>query len=79
MTPKVRSAYRPQWRLITPQIIVSVALVLATVIGITRLLMGVGEPIGTAVNLGWAAFDLVVLSVLVPAVRDRGFDNKQEE
>lgn len=79
VTPKVRGAYRPQWRLITPQIIVSVALVLATVIGITRLLMGVGEPIGTAVNLGWAAFDLVVLSVLVPAVRYRGFDNKQEE
>jgi cellulose synthase (UDP-forming) len=79
VTPKVRGEYRAQWRLITPQIIVAVALAIATVIGITRLVLGVGEPIGTAVNLGWVVFDLVVLSVLVPAVRYRGFDYKQEE
>ena len=79
VTSKVRGTYRPQWKLITPQIIVSVALTIATVIGIIRLVLGVGEPIGTAVNLAWVALDLVVLSVLVPAVRYRGFDNKQEE
>jgi len=79
VTSKVRGAYRPRWTLITPQIIVSVALTLAAVIGVTRLALGVGEPIGTAVNLAWVALDLVVLSVLVPAVRYRGFDNKQEE
>jgi cellulose synthase (UDP-forming) len=79
VTSKVRGEYRPQWRLITPQIIVSVALAIAAVIGIVRLVLGVGEPIGTAVNLAWVVFDLVVLSVLVPAVRYRGFDFKQEE
>ena len=79
VTSKVRGAYRPQWKLITPQIIVSVALTIAAVIGIIRLVLGVGEPIGTAVNLAWVGLDLVVLSVLVPAVRYRGFDNKQEE
>ena len=78
VTPKVRGEYRAQWSLITPQIIVSIALAVATVIGIARLVLGVGEPIGTAVNLAWVAFDLAVLSVLVPAVRYRGFDYKQE-
>ena len=79
VTPKVRGEYRAQWSLITPQIIVSVALAIAAVIGIARLVLGVGEPIGTAVNLAWVAFDLAVLSVLVPAVRYRGFDYKQED
>ena len=79
VTQKVRGEYRAQWSLITPQIIVSVALAIAAVIGITRLVLGVGEPVGTAVNLAWVALDLVVLSVLVPAVRYRGFDHKQEE
>lgn len=79
VTSKVRGVYRPQWSLITPQIIAAVTLVVATVIGILRLLFGVGEPIGTAVNLAWVVFDLVVLSVLVPAVRYRGFDYEQKE
>ncbi|TXN31597.1 glycosyltransferase family 2 protein [Lacisediminihabitans profunda] len=77
VTPKTRQEGGPNWRLITPQVCVAVALVIAAVIGTTRLVLGVGEPIGTAVNLGWVVFDLIVLSVLVPAVLYRGFQPKE--
>lgn len=73
VTPKVRVDSRPQWSLITPQITVAAILVIATAIGVIRLVLGQGEPIGTAVNLAWVLFDLLILSVLVPAVRYRGY------
>jgi cellulose synthase (UDP-forming) len=66
-----------QWGLVRGQLVLAVALVLSTVIGVTRLALGVGEPIGTLVNLAWVVFDLVVLSVLIPAARFRGFDSKE--
>ena len=77
VTPKVRQEDGPRWRLIAPQIGVAVALVLAAIIGTARLVLGVGEPIGTAVNLAWVVFDLIVLSVLVPAVLYRGYQPKE--
>jgi cellulose synthase (UDP-forming) len=73
VTPKTRQAGRGTWKLVLPQIVVAVLLVVAAGVGIARLLAGVGEPIGTAVNLLWVAFDLAVLSVIVPALRYRGF------
>jgi cellulose synthase (UDP-forming) len=73
VTPKTVQEGRGAWKLVTPQIAVSVLLVVASVVGIARLLAGVGDPIGTAVNLLWVAFDLAVLSVIVPALQYRGF------
>ena len=73
VTPKTLQAGRGTWKLVLPQIAVSVLLVLAAVVGIVRVLAGVGDPMGTAVNLLWVAFDLAVLSVIVPALRYRGF------
>lgn len=60
------------WHLIVPQITVAVILYAALVTGIVRLTLGLGEPVGTFVNLAWVLFDLVILSVLVPAARYRG-------
>jgi cellulose synthase (UDP-forming) len=67
-----------QWGLVRVQLVLAGALLLSTVIGATRLVLGVGEPIGTLVNVAWVVFDLVVLSVLVPAARFQGFESKEE-
>lgn len=56
------------------QVVASVVLLVATVVGVVRLAMGVGEPLGTAINVGWVVFDLVMFSVLVSAVRFRGYE-----
>ncbi|KUM33304.1 glycosyltransferase family 2 protein [Arthrobacter sp. EPSL27] len=73
VTPKDRQSGGPRWSLIRPQIIVSVLLVIASVVGIGRLAAGMSEPIGTLVNVLWVVFDLVVMSILVRAVLYRGY------
>jgi cellulose synthase (UDP-forming) len=78
VTPKERQAGGPNWRLVAPQAAVAAVLVLASLVGVARLVLHLGEPIGTAVNLAWVVFDLVILSVLVPAVRYRGHQAKEE-
>ncbi|KGJ79671.1 cellulose synthase [Cryobacterium roopkundense] len=78
VTAKTRQGTGPQWRLITPQIVAATVLVIASVIGVVRLAVGIGEPIGTFVNLAWVFFDLVILSVLVSAVRFQGFEPNKE-
>ncbi|MDI1344016.1 MAG: hypothetical protein PSV22_07970, partial [Pseudolabrys sp.] len=78
VTPKNRQADGRRLRLVAPQIIVGVILAIATVVGVTRLVLGYGEPIGTAVNLAWVILDLIILSVLVSAVRYRGFTDREE-
>ena len=77
VTPKTRQEGGNQWRLIRYQMIVAVMLAAAAIVGITRLLIGMAEPIGTAVNLTWVLFDLAILSVLVPAVRYQGYEPEE--
>lgn len=57
----------------------SILLIVAIVMGTMRLIAGSIEPIGTVVNLGWVAFDLINLGVLIGAVRYRGFHREEEE
>ena len=77
VTPKTRQAGAAPCHLIRPQIAVGILLVVATIIGVTRLVLGLGEPIGTFVNLAWVVFDLLILSVLVSAARYQGFTPKE--
>ena len=72
VTPKTRQEGGNQWRLIKYQIIVSVILLVAAIIGITRLILGLNEPTGTAVNVAWVLWDIGLMSILFPAVRYRG-------
>jgi cellulose synthase (UDP-forming) len=72
VTEKTRQA-GTNWNLIRLQIIVAVILAIAAVIGIVRLILGVGEPVGTIVNVVWVVFDLIILSVLFPAARYSGY------
>lgn len=73
VTPKARQDGGPGWSLIRPQLIVMVLLVIAAVVGIARLASGLNEPLGTFVNVVWVVFDLIVLSVLIKAVKYKGF------
>ena len=74
VTPKARQSGGPSWSLIQPQIVVSVLLAVAAVVGIIRLATGLAEPLGTLVNVAWVIFDLVVMSILVRAVLYKGFE-----
>ncbi|MBT2566420.1 glycosyltransferase [Arthrobacter sp. ISL-85] len=78
VTPKARQSGGPSWSLIRPQIVVSVLLAVAAVVGIMRLATGLAEPLGTLVNVFWVAFDLVVLSILVRAVLYKGYEPAAE-
>jgi cellulose synthase (UDP-forming) len=74
VTPKVRPDGSPsQWRLVWPQLLAMALLVVAAVIGIVRASLGLSLWVGTTVNLLWVVYDLVVLSVVVQALRYRGF------
>ncbi len=74
VTPKTRpQSTGPQWHLIRVQLVVMVLLVLAIIIGCVNLFLNDAEVLGTAVNIAWAIFDLVVLSVLFSAATYRGF------
>ncbi|RAX16521.1 glycosyltransferase [Pseudarthrobacter sp. AG30] len=78
VTPKARQSGGPSWSLIRPQIVVSVLLAVAAVVGIIRLATGLAEPLGTLVNVIWVVFDLVVMSILVRAVLYKGYEPAAE-
>lgn len=73
VTPKARQDGGDALLLLRPQAIVAALLVLSAVVGTVRLVLGIGEPLGTLVNVIWTAYDLLALSVLVKAARYRGF------
>lgn len=73
VTPKTRPVSTGvQWHLIKTQIMVAAMLVMAILIGCVRLFVNGAEPIGTAVNIFWAVYDLIVLGILVTAARYTG-------
>ena len=75
VTPKTRQESTAiPWRLIRVQLVVMILLVVAVVVGVIHLVVDGAQLIGTGVNIAWAVFDLVVLSVLFRAVAFRGFD-----
>jgi cellulose synthase (UDP-forming) len=74
VTPKTRRvATDKQWSLIRPQLVVMVLLAIAIVVGCLNLAVNDADIIGTSVNVAWAVFDLVILSVLFPAINYTGY------
>jgi cellulose synthase (UDP-forming) len=74
VTPKTRrTSTERQWSLIRPQLTVMALLVVAIVVGSVNLLVNHADILGTGVNLAWAVFDLVILSVLFPAIKYTGY------
>lgn len=78
VTPKTRQGSQNEWRLIKLQIAISVILVIAAAIGIWRLVLGLSEPVGTFVNVAWVIWDLGLMSILVRAVRYRGYQPEEK-
>lgn len=73
VTPKVVTASEgPRWDLIRPQLVAMGLLVAALVIGGVRLAVGQAQVLGTALNVVWVVFDLVILSIIIRAARYRG-------
>lgn len=72
VTRKTRPAGRAQLRLVWPQLLVAVVLVVAAALGVARVMAGEADVLGTVANLIWVGFDLAALSVLVGALRHRG-------
>jgi cellulose synthase (UDP-forming) len=75
VTPKtLQTRTRLPWHLIKPQLVAMAVLVLAVLVGIVRLLLGQGDTLGTLVNFIWVAFDLLIFSVVIEAVRYPGYE-----
>ncbi len=75
VTPKTRQTRDSlPWHLVKPQLWAMAILLGGAVIGVVRLVAGQAEPLATGINLFWVAFDLLVFSVMISAVRYRGFD-----
>ncbi len=60
------------WREIWPQLTAIAVLSVALAIGVTRVILGTADGVGTLVNTVWVVYDLVVLSVIIQAARYRG-------
>jgi cellulose synthase (UDP-forming) len=68
VTPKTQGMRVSQWRFVRPQLFVIGILVVAAVVGIARQLLGVApDAWATGVNLAWVGYDLLALSVVIPA------------
>jgi cellulose synthase (UDP-forming) len=80
VTPKTRQATGSfPWRLVLPQLTAVVILVLACIVGAIRLWAGTTNAVlGTAVNVAWVGYDLVVLSVIFKAARYRAPEPSEE-
>ncbi len=75
VTPKTKQAQqRLPWHLVKPQLWAMGVLLGGAVIGVVRLVVGQAEPLATGINLFWVAFDLLIFSVVLGAVRYRGYD-----
>jgi cellulose synthase (UDP-forming) len=75
VTPKTLQARnRLPWHLVRPQLTAMAVLVLAALVGVIRLLLGQGDLLGSSVNFVWIAFDLLIFSVVIEAVRYPGYD-----
>ncbi len=75
VTPKTKQApgARP-WHLVRPQLIAMALLVAAIAVGIVRLAVGQAPPLAAGLNLAWALFELAIFSVIIRAVRYRGYE-----
>ena len=75
VTPKTKQeSNRRPWHLVRPQLFAIAALVAASVVGIVRMSTGHANTPGILFNLLWVGFDLAIFSVIIKAVRYRGFD-----
>ena len=68
-----------RWDLVKPQLWAMGLLAGAAVVGIIRMVLGQADILGTSVNIVWVIFDLVIFSVIIEAVRYRGYEHYQSD
>ncbi len=68
-----------RWDLVKPQLWAMGLLAAAAVVGVVRLSLGHADILGTSVNIAWVVFDLVIFSVIIEAVRYRGYEHYQAD
>jgi cellulose synthase/poly-beta-1,6-N-acetylglucosamine synthase-like glycosyltransferase len=74
VTPKARQdPGGAAWRLVRCQLIAALLLIAAMIAGIARIAVGRAPLLATVISLVWAAFDLLLLSVIIGAARYRGY------
>jgi len=79
VTPKSRLEGGPPWRVVRAQLIAIVLLVASVILGLVRLMGGwASSTEATLVNVIWASYDLVILSVIIDAALYRGFAPNEE-
>jgi cellulose synthase (UDP-forming) len=80
VTPKTRQERSGfPWRLVWPQVVATVVLVVACVIGVVRLwLHAETSTVGTAVNVAWVGYDLLVMSIIYRAALYRAPEPTRE-
>ena len=81
VTPKTRQERHGfPWRLVMPQLVAVIVLVVATVVGVVRLLSGAElSTLGVVVNIVWVAYDLLVISVIFQAAAYRAPEPDPDE
>ncbi|MGV0110003.1 MULTISPECIES: glycosyltransferase [unclassified Arthrobacter] len=80
VTPKtLQQDHQLRWDLVRPQLWAMGLLVAAVIIGVVRMLVGQADILGTSVNIVWVVFDLVIFSVIIEAVRYRGYEHYQAD
>jgi cellulose synthase (UDP-forming) len=80
VTPKTRQERAGfPWRLVWPQVVATVVLVVACVVGVVRLMLHTQtSTVGTAVNVSWVAYDLLVISIIYRAALYRAPEPTEE-
>lgn len=80
VTPKTRqTASGLPVRLVLPQLVACVVLLIACVVGVARIVLGAGNTgIGTLVNVLWVGYDLAVMSVIFQAALFRAPELESE-
>lgn len=79
VTPKERQEGVHPWNLVFVQIACTGLLIFSSIVGIVRIFLGVGEPIGTAINIAWVILNLANFSVLVKAVLYQGYRPREKD
>ncbi|WP_083527909.1 glycosyltransferase [Curtobacterium ammoniigenes] len=78
VTPKVKTAPSGvQLGKVKWQITVAAVLLVAAVIGIIRMVVFGAQPLATVINLIWIAYDYATLSVLIGALRYKGYQPEE--
>jgi cellulose synthase (UDP-forming) len=68
VTPKTRQQVRGQLVLVWPQLLFVGLLALGILYGLGRLVLGWGDWVPVVVNIGWASYELLMLSVIFQAL-----------